>query len=61
MPGYVVELRDAIEKFTPILREMSEEATRHWPAPGEWCLREIIGHLIDSASNTTSGDSCAPC
>ena len=51
MSEYVAELRDAIRKFTPSLEEMSEEATRHRPAPGKWCPREIIGHLIDSASN----------
>lgn len=51
MPGYVAELRNAIEKFTPMLEEMTDEATRRRPGPGRWCPREIIGHLIDSASN----------
>lgn len=49
MPGYVAALRGAIEKSTPLLEEMSEEATRRRPAPGKWSAREIIGHLIDSA------------
>ena len=51
MSGYVAELRGAIEEFTPLLEQMSEEATRKRPQPGKWCPREIIGHLIDSASN----------
>ena len=51
MPEYVADLRFAIEEMTPILEKMSAEATRHRPAPGKWCPREIIGHLIDSASN----------
>ena len=51
MSEYVAELRGAIEKFTPMLEKMSEEATRQRPGPGKWCPREIIGHLIDSASN----------
>jgi hypothetical protein len=51
MPGYVAALRGAIEKSTPLLEEMSEESTRRRPAPGKWSAREIIGHLIDSASN----------
>ncbi len=51
MSEYVQELRDAIEKNTPLLEKMSDEATRKRPAPGKWCAREIIGHLIDSASN----------
>jgi hypothetical protein len=51
MPEYVAALRNAIEEFTPLLEEMSDEAARRRPEPGKWCPREIIGHLIDSASN----------
>ena len=51
MPGYVVELRRAIEKSTPVLEKMGDEATRRRPGPSKWSPREIIGHLIDSASN----------
>jgi hypothetical protein len=51
MPAYVEELRDAVNEAAPILRQMSEERSRVRPAPGKWCPREIIGHLVDSASN----------
>jgi hypothetical protein len=51
MLEYVEELRDAVNDATPILRQMSDERSRARPAPGKWCPREIIGHLIDSASN----------
>jgi hypothetical protein len=51
MSEYVADLRGAIEEFTPLLEQMSDEATRKRPRPGKWCPREIIGHLIDSASN----------
>lgn len=51
MSEYVAELRGAIEKFFPMLEKMSDEATRRQPRPDKWCPREIIGHLIDSASN----------
>jgi hypothetical protein len=51
MSGYVAELRGAIEEFTPLLKRMRDEETRKPPRPGKWCPREIIGHLIDSASN----------
>lgn len=51
MPEYVVDLRNAIKRFTPLLEKMSDEDTRRRPQPGKWCSREIIGHLIDSASN----------
>src|SRR5437868_14269940 len=30
---------------------MSEAESQRRPKPGKWCPREIIGHLIDSASN----------
>src|SRR4026209_1831387 len=51
MPGYVTTLRSAIENSTPLLERMSDESTQQRPAPGKWSPREIIGHLIDSASN----------
>ena len=51
MPEYVAELRQAVERATPILQQMSEEQSCRQPRPGKWCPREVIGHLIDSASN----------
>lgn len=51
MSGYVLELRNAIKKVTPLLKSIDEEASRQPRQPGKWCPREIIGHLIDSASN----------
>jgi hypothetical protein len=51
MPEYVAELRQAIEQATPLLQRMDEERSRLRPLPGKWCPREVIGHLIDSASN----------
>jgi len=51
MPEYVAELRQAIEQAIPLLRGMNEERSRLRPQPGKWCPREVIGHLIDSASN----------
>jgi hypothetical protein len=51
MAGYVAALRGAIEKSAPALDKMSDEMTRQRPGPGKWSPREIVGHLIDSASN----------
>jgi hypothetical protein len=51
MSGYVTELRRAIKEYSPLLERMSDGETRKRPRPGKWCPREIIGHLIDSASN----------
>lgn len=51
MLEYVEQLREAVNDATPILKEMNEEQSRSHPSPGKWCPREIIGHLVDSASN----------
>ncbi|HEY3133531.1 MAG TPA: DinB family protein [Gemmatimonadaceae bacterium] len=51
MQQYVEELRDAVQRATPFLQQISEEDSRRRSKPGKWCPREIIGHLIDSASN----------
>ena len=51
MRPYIAELRQVVERITPELRAMDERSTSAPPAPGKWCAREILGHLIDSASN----------
>lgn len=45
------EIRRAIEESKDKLSRISEEAARKKPAPESWSKKEIIGHLIDSASN----------
>jgi hypothetical protein len=45
------ELREAVAAFTPRLLALSESESNRPPAPGKWCPKEVIGHLIDSASN----------
>ncbi|MCI0436882.1 MAG: DinB family protein [Gemmatimonadetes bacterium] len=50
-PAYVTELRAVIDHCVPQLLAMEDEATARRPAPGKWSPREIVGHLIDSASN----------
>ena len=45
------ELWEVIAAVTPGLLALSKvEATRA-PAPGKWCRKQIIGHLIDAPSN----------
>src|SRR5262245_2568653 len=51
MPGYVEELRLVVEHATPALLGLSDDASARPRAPGKWSPREVIGHLIDSASN----------
>jgi hypothetical protein len=50
-PTYADDLRRAVEDTAPRLLGMSEEQAKRRPRPGKWSPAEIIGHLIDSASN----------
>jgi hypothetical protein len=50
-PAYARRLVDVIGRATPALLGLEDAATARRPAPGKWSPREIIGHLIDSASN----------
>jgi DinB superfamily len=45
------DLRDIVARTAPTLRAMPVESTGLHGTPGKWSAREIIGHLIDSASN----------
>ena len=48
--GYVDELRQAVNDAAPKLLALGE-ASAVPRAPGKWSPRQIIGHLVDSASN----------
>jgi hypothetical protein len=50
-PAYAGRLADALRRATPALLALDDQATTRRPAPGKWSPREIIGHLVDSASN----------
>ena len=43
-----------VDRVTPRLRELSDSETSLRPAPGKWCGKEILGHLVDSAVNNQS-------
>lgn len=45
------ELREAVASVTPRLLSLSEAEAGRPPSPGKWSPKEVIGHLIDSASN----------
>lgn len=51
MPVYAVDLLNIIDRALPQLTALDANRTAVRPAPGKWSPREIIGHLIDSASN----------
>ena len=44
-------LRHEIERALPRLRGIGETESAARQAPGQWSAREVLGHLIDSASN----------
>lgn len=48
---YALRLRAAVEAATPRLLALDEAAAGREPAPGKWTPRQVIGHLVDSASN----------
>jgi hypothetical protein len=45
------ELRRVIAAATPRLLALSEDQAAAVSRPGKWSAKQIIGHLIDSASN----------
>jgi hypothetical protein len=45
------DLRRAVSTAVPVLLAIDEQASARSPAPGKWSPREVIGHLIDSASH----------
>ena len=44
-------LRERVERAAQLLRSVSEAEAARQPAPGKWSKKEILGHLVDSASN----------
>ena len=48
---FVNDLLTAVERAVPALLALGGERSRARPAPGKWSPREVIGHLVDSASN----------
>jgi hypothetical protein len=45
------DLRTIVEAVTPRLLAIGEEGASARPGPGKWCAKEVIGHLVDSASH----------
>ena len=45
------DLRRTIDAALPKLRAITDAAATEPRAPGKWSRKEIIGHLVDSASN----------
>jgi hypothetical protein len=51
IPRYAVELRRLVTQYAGHLASLPEPTVRRRPRPGKWSVAEIIGHLVDSASN----------
>lgn len=45
------EFKQTLDEAAAQLAQISEAESAVKPAPGKWSKKEIIGHLIDSASN----------
>ena len=52
-------MEQVLQRTLPLLRALDEDATAVRPAPGKWSQRELLGHLIDSASNNHRRFVCA--
>src|SRR2546423_3959289 len=50
-PDYAEELRRTVDDAAARLLKLSDAEAKRRPRPGKWSPAEIIGHLIDSASN----------
>ena len=44
-------IRRTVDTELPHLRALADDHASHPRAPGKWCPKEELGHLIDSASN----------
>ena len=50
-PACATRLRAAVDAATPLLLALPDDAVRYRAAPARWSPAEVIGHLVDSASN----------
>ena len=50
-PAYAGRLRAVVAAAEPLLAAADDAWTARRPAPGKWSPREVLGHLVDSASN----------
>ena len=50
-PSVAAELRRTIDAALPALETITDAEAARPRAPGKWSPKQVIGHLIDSASN----------
>jgi hypothetical protein len=52
MPTAIAEeLARTVQQAVEQLRPLDADVVSHRPAPDRWTIKEVIGHLIDSAAN----------
>jgi DinB superfamily len=51
MVDYAEDLKRTVEERWAALATVPEAVAARRPGPGKWSIKEIIGHLVDSASN----------
>ena len=51
MSDFLVDFRDTIDRASRSMLQISDDASARPRSEGKWSPREIVGHLIDSASN----------
>lgn len=51
MEGAAAQLETIVRQVLPTLRAVAESNAAFAPRPGAWSARQVLGHLIDSASN----------
>jgi DinB superfamily len=45
------DLRDTVTQAEPLLKQFTDSEASSRTQPGKWSRKEILGHLLDSASN----------
>jgi hypothetical protein len=51
MDALLTRWRHSVTQAATDFRRLSDAEARRRPAPGKWSVKEIVGHLIDSAAN----------
>jgi hypothetical protein len=51
MTDYADDLRTTVTRAADRLAALPDADAARQPSPGKWCVKEIIGHLVDSAAN----------
>jgi hypothetical protein len=49
--AFLADFRETVDTSAARLRALSDAEAAVRPAPGKWSRKEIIGHLVDSATN----------